>query len=104
MLDNTRENGRVMSDKAKGSNAIQTATLTMVISRWARLMVKVFTVGPMVRFMMVSGTKDSNTVTEYGEDYITILILGSGVIPRQKDMEFIPGRMETGMKVSGSNA
>ena len=40
---------------------------------------------------------------ESGEAYTEIAILESGEIVRQKAMEYIFGRMETNMKVNGSN-
>jgi hypothetical protein len=41
---------------------------------------------------------------EYGEDLKEILILESGKMEKQKDMEFIHGLMETGIKDSLKNA
>lgn len=40
----------------------------------------------------------------YGGEFKEILILESGGILRQKDTVFTPGRTETDMKESGSNA
>ena len=41
--------------------------------------------------------------TEYGEAYITILILENGGSQKLKGTEYTLGRTETAMRVSGSN-
>lgn len=67
-------------------------------------MEKVFTHGAMGKCTMESGIKDSNMVTEYGEDCTTIHTLENGDIPKLRGMECILGKMGTDMKENGSNA
>ena len=53
---NTKDPGIVTCAMEKALNAILMETLTMVISRWEKLMVRVFTHGLMAKSMMESGT------------------------------------------------
>lgn len=72
--------------------------------RTARHMEKELTFGRMVRFMMESGRKDRSKDMVCGKVYTETAILGSGMPARLKDMVFILGSMEIGMKVNGNNA
>ena len=85
----------------KHLNATPTATAITATSRWAKLMVKVSTLGPTVKSSMESGFKDLSKVMESGEGCITILILESGLSRRLMDTVYIPGKTETVTKVNG---
>lgn len=77
--------------------------LTMVHFRMVKPMVREFTPGIMVKFMMASGIKDLSMATESGEVYSTILTLENGVHQKLKAMVSIYGRMEIDTKENGSN-
>lgn len=66
-------------------------------------MAKVFIRGIMERYMMESGTTDSNTGMEFGKVFLGIHILENGDILKQRDMGFITGKQGTDMKGSGSS-
>jgi hypothetical protein len=78
------------------------AILTMDSLKWEKLMVKVFILGKMERFMMESGIKASSMVMEFGKDSMGILILENGDILKQKVMGCTLGKMEIDMKVNGN--
>jgi hypothetical protein len=78
------------------------AILTMGSLKWEKLMVKVFILGKTGKFMMESGIKASNMVTEYGKDSMAILILENGDILKQKVMGCTLGKTEIDMKENGN--
>ena len=100
---NTKEISKMISDMAKGLNAIPMEIHTTATLRWVKLMVREYIHGATERFMMVNGIKDSSMVMEFGEGFTMIPTLESGDNQRQKAMECILGRMAIDMKVSGSN-
>lgn len=75
----------------------------MVSSELEKLMVRVFINGIMERSMMVSGIMVSNMVMVFGKVSLVIPILVNGDILKQKDMVFIIGRQEIGMRENGSS-
>lgn len=58
--------------------------------------------GPMVRYLMASGTKASNVATVSGEDKNKTRILGSGRMGKRKAMACIHGPTAINTKVSGT--
>lgn len=95
---------KMILDMARDSNAIQTEILIMGTLRWEKLMVKVFILGAMAKYTMVSGIKVSSMVMESGEDCTMTLTLENGDRLRQKGMVFILGRMVIDMKGNGNIA
>ncbi len=93
--------GKKTLDMGKLSNDTRMATATMVTLRWAKLMVRAFTPGPMAKFTMANGFKDSSKVMEYGEDCTTILTSASGLNPKRMAMVYTHGKTVIDMKVSG---
>ena len=66
-----------------------------------RLMARESILGLMENFTMDSGSKVVNKALEYGEEFIMIIILENGILPKHMDMEFINGLMVIVMKVNG---
>lgn len=62
---------------------------------------KEFINGIMEKFMMESGFKDKKTVSEFGKDYIMIVIRENGKTIKLKGLELIFGVMGIGMKENG---
>ena len=75
--------------------------LTKVNSLIIKLMERGFTNGRMEKFMMDNGYKARKKVMVSGEVFMETVILENGKIVKLKVMEFICGKMETGMKESG---
>lgn len=92
-----------MNSQAVDLRDILTETHTMEDSNGAKLTIRESTHGSMERFMMASGTRDSNTAMEYGGELRETRTLGSGGTQRQRAMAFTLGPMETGMRASGSS-
>jgi hypothetical protein len=93
--------GRRILGMVKLLSDTQTATATMVTLRWERLMEKVFILGQMEKFTMVSGFKALSKGMEFGEDFITTRILVNGLSQKLMAMVFIHGKMVIVMKASG---
>lgn len=99
-----KASGTEISGMVKASKDIQMATPTSGNSSKERLTVKVFTLGRMERFTMVSGTLGSSKVMVSGKAYKMTHILENGLHPKLMVMAFIPGLMETDMRANGTCA
>jgi hypothetical protein len=77
-------------------------TPTLVSFRITNPRVKVYIHGRMGKYMMDSGKKERRRVMEYGEEYTVTATLENGREARQRDTEFICGKMETSTKESGA--
>ncbi len=104
MVGSMKGSGSRMSGKGGALKGIPMATHTMGNLESEKHMEKVYILGIMVRYMMVSGTTALNMVMASGRASLVIHTLVSGAIPRLKVTVFIIGRQATGMKVSGSSA
>jgi hypothetical protein len=93
--------GRRILGMVKLLSDTQTAIATMATLRWEKLMEKVFILGHMEKFTMVSGFKALSKAMEFGEDFITTRILVNGLSQKLMAMVFIHGRMVIVMKASG---
>ena len=94
-------NGKLMSVVAKDMSDIRMAINTKEISLMAKLMVKEFINGAMVKFMMANGRMVSKRDTVFGKGYLEILTLENGRIVKQMGMESINGKMVIDMKENG---
>lgn len=81
----------------------QIATHISVSFKTEKLMGKVSTLGTMVKFMMVNGTRVSSTGTESGEVSQVILTLVSGDILKQKASVCTLGKTGIAMRENGAN-
>ena len=96
--------GITISATAKVMNVIRMVTLTKANSSLAKQMVKEFMPGPMVKFMMASGSLESRKAMGCGEVFMGTPILESGRIAKLMGMVCTTGRMAIGTKVSGNSA
>ena len=69
-----------------------------------RQMERVSTLGRMGRYMMASGKWVLKRGTEYGKEFMEILILENGKAQKLMGMVSTHGRMETDTKENGNNA
>jgi hypothetical protein len=75
--------------------------LFMVILKMERLMARESILGIMGNYMMDSGFKVVNKDSAFGEEFIMIIILENGILPKLMDMGFINGLMEIDTKAYG---
>lgn len=97
----TKDNGTTTCETAEATKGTQMRTDTKAISNPVKLTEKAFTPGRMEKCTTANGKTVSNKVTEFGGDFLEILILGSGLKVKLKGMECISGRMGIGMRGSG---
>jgi hypothetical protein len=88
----------------KGSKGTQMVTLIWDALNKVKPMEKEYTSGPMVKFMMVSGIKDSSMDMVFGKEYRMTHISENGIRQKLMASEFILGLTETSMRVNGSIA
>lgn len=101
MIGLMKEIGIRIFDMDKVMKDIKMVINMKVNFKTIKLMEKAYIGGEMVRDMMDSGKREVRMVMEYGQVIKEILILENGSKVRLKGMEFINGKMEINMKVSG---
>ena len=94
----------MINDMEMATRGIQTTTGMKGNLNEEKLMAKESIIGTLVRFMTVSGKMELKKVTVFGRELMAIHILENGEILKLTVMEFIHGKMGTGMKENGTTA
>jgi hypothetical protein len=101
MVASTKALGLKISAREMDMKCINLETITKESSFKINLMAKELISGQMERCLKVSGANQGNRALVSGKALRVTAMLASGKRIYKRDMEFIPGPMETSMKVSG---
>jgi hypothetical protein len=94
-------NGKMITGKEKVWKNILMGINMKEISKKEKLTEKEFIIGKTEKFMTENGKMVLKKGTEYGKEYLEILISVNGKIVKQMVMEFTNGKMVIDMKVLG---
>lgn len=96
-----RVNGQKISEVEGVLKGIKKAILMRESSLIIKLMVEEFTNGLKEKYMMENGKMERKRGTEYGEEFMEIVISENGKIVKLRAMECTFGKMEINMKENG---
>ena len=93
----------MIKETAKDLKDMQMVILILEYFSKEKHMVMVYIDGLMEKFMMVSGTRDSNMDMVYGKVLKMIHMLENGLNQKHMDMVYTSGLMEIDMKENGKH-
>lgn len=100
-LEHMKDNGLMIRDTDMDTRCLQMVMYIKVAFVKVNRMVKGYIHGQMGKYMRVNGKWELKRVQVFGKVLLKTLILVNGLMGKQKDMEFIYGKIKINMRESG---